>query len=165
MYAKLENNKLIYVPKDYNTGDYLIINFNKNEELMKQYGFKEVIDIKPEYDNNTQYLSVKDYTEKEDSIIINYKINEIEYQKQQPTLEEQISDINSVLDITLLATDEILTLIEPLLPEHLVQDIQSRTIDRLINMYSVMVKREIKDLDEVPIKYREQVREIIEKEE
>lgn len=59
MYAKLQNNKLIYAPRNYNTGANLILNFNKNIELIKLHGFKEVIDIKPEYDSSTHYLSIE----------------------------------------------------------------------------------------------------------
>ena len=88
MYAKLENNKLVYAPRNFNTGENLILNFNKNISLMKKYGFKEVIDNKQSYNNTTQYLSINYYTENEDNIIINYVINEIE--KKEPTLEEKI---------------------------------------------------------------------------
>ena len=74
MYAKLENNKLIYAPRNYNTGANLIINFNKNIDLMRQYNFKNVIDNKPDYDNNTQYLTISSYTENDDSINFFYLI-------------------------------------------------------------------------------------------
>lgn len=92
MYAKLENNKLTYAPKNYNTGANLILNFNKNIELMSKYGFKEVIDNKPEYDNSTHYLSIDRYTESENNIVINYKINEIEINKE-PSLEERVAEL------------------------------------------------------------------------
>lgn len=89
MYAKLENNKLVYAPRNFNIENKLIINFNKNEELMKKYDFKEVIDIKPEYDNTTHYISVSGYVENENNVIINYVVNEIETSKE-PTLEEKV---------------------------------------------------------------------------
>ena len=92
MYAKLENNKLVYAPRNFNTGENLILNFNKNEELMKKYGFKEVIDDKPIYDNTTQYLTINGYTENEDSITIDYTINEIEI-NNKPTLEDRIIEL------------------------------------------------------------------------
>ena len=89
MYAKLKNNNLTYAQKNFDTGANLILNFNKNIELMKKYGFKEVIDIKPDYDSSTQYLSVEGYVENENNIVINYTINEIEI-NHDPTLEERI---------------------------------------------------------------------------
>lgn len=95
MYAKLENNKLIYAPRNYNTGANLILNFNKNTILMQEHGFKKVIDIKPEYDDLTHYLSVDSYTENEDSITINYKLNEIKI-NNEPTLEERVSELERI---------------------------------------------------------------------
>lgn len=95
MYAKLKNNNLTYAQKNFDTGVNLILNFNKNVELMKQYGFKEVIDNKPDYDSSTQYLSVDGYVENEDNIVINYKINEIEI-NNEPTLEERVAELERI---------------------------------------------------------------------
>lgn len=95
MYAKLEDGKLIYAPKNYKTPTHLILNFNKNITLMEQYGFKEAIDIKPEYDAVTQYLSVDGYTEDENSIIVNYIIHDIETIIQEPTLEDRVSQLET----------------------------------------------------------------------
>lgn len=91
MYAKLIKDKLNYAPRNYNTGENLILNFNKNIQLMNQYGYKEVIDIKPNYDNSTHYLSVENYTENDENIVVNYKLNEI-VANNEPTLEEQIRE-------------------------------------------------------------------------
>lgn len=98
MYAKLENEKLIYAPKNYKTPTHLILNFNKNVELMEQYGFKEVVDTKPTYDNSTHYLSVEGYTEDENSIIVNYIIHNIEPTVQEPTLEDRVSELERVIE-------------------------------------------------------------------
>lgn len=92
MYAKLLNGVLEYAPINLNTGEHLIINFNKNISLMKQYEFKELIDIKPDYDNTIQYLSIEGYIENEDTITINYKINEIEINNES-TLEERVREL------------------------------------------------------------------------
>lgn len=42
MYAKLINNKLQYAPRNFNTGDNLILNFNKNTSLMKNMDLKKL---------------------------------------------------------------------------------------------------------------------------
>lgn len=98
MYAKLENNKLIYAPKNLKVGDKLILNFNKNVELMKQQGYKEIVDIKPSYDSATYYLTVSGYIEDEYSITVNYKLNEI-INNNEPTLEERIKELeNKMID-------------------------------------------------------------------
>lgn len=95
MYAKLENNKLIYAPRNLTTKEHKIINFNKNIVLMEQYGYKNVVDIKPEYDSNTHYLSVESYTENEENIIINYKLNEIIIDNT-PSLEERVAELERI---------------------------------------------------------------------
>lgn len=96
MYAKIENDKIIYAPKNYNTGKNLILNFNKNIELMKQCGFKKVIDNKPHYDNSVQYITDNGYVENSDNIIIKYIINEIE-EIQEPTLEERVIHLEKII--------------------------------------------------------------------
>lgn len=94
-YAKLMKNKLTYAPRNYNTGENLILNFNRNPILMNEYGFKEVVDIKPGYDSSTHYLSVEGYTESDDCITINYKLNKqvIDY---SPTLEDRITELERI---------------------------------------------------------------------
>ena len=98
MYAKLENNKLTYAPKNYKTPTHLILNFDKNVKLMGQYGFKQVVDIKPEYDSMTQYLSVDGYTEDENAIVTNYTIHDIELTPREPTLEDRVSKLEKVVE-------------------------------------------------------------------
>lgn len=95
MYAKLINNKLEYAPRNLTTKEHKITNFNKNIVLLKQYGYKEVIDIRPEYDNTTHYISVESYTENEDNIVINYKVNEIVVDNT-PTLEERVAELERI---------------------------------------------------------------------
>lgn len=99
MYGKLINETLEYAPNVYLaeysievekedeegniitetiTENIEIVNFDKNIELMKKYGFKEVIDIQPEYDINTQIAIVVGYIENEYSITIEYEIKDKE---------------------------------------------------------------------------------------
>lgn len=95
MYGKLKEGILSYVPINYELEDGRIItNFNQSEELMKQYGFKNVIDIQPVYDNKTQYLSVENYVENNDNITINYIINDIIV---TPTYEERLASVEEVI--------------------------------------------------------------------
>lgn len=166
MYAKLENNKLVYAPRNFKD-ENIILNFNKNTSLMKQYGFKEVIDIKPEYDNTTHYISVSGYVENENNVIINYVVNEIE-ENQEPTLEEQIAELeetnktqDELINTTMLATDEMYMMIEPLLSESVQTLSLERSVSKMVDMYVAMVQRGLKTIDEVPARYREQVKEIL----
>lgn len=72
---------------------------------------------------------------------------------------EKIKSINATQDelvnTTMLAADEMYCLLEPLLVDTLVD---SETVTPLINMYIAMIKRGLKTEDEVPAKYREQVK-------
>lgn len=71
MFAKLINNQLEPAPINYETGSYkdrdkeIIFNFNKNEELMRLYGYKPVIENTKE--EGHQYSIT--YEETENSII------------------------------------------------------------------------------------------------
>lgn len=98
MYAKLENNKLTYAPKNYKTSTHLILNFNKNISLMEKYGFKEVVDNKPEYNVETQYLHISGYTEDKTHIFVKYVVRSIEPTIQEPTLEDRISELEKVIE-------------------------------------------------------------------
>ena len=75
---------------------------------------------------------------------------------------EELKETNDVqdemIDINMLASDELYTLIEPLLVDML----NERGVSKLVDMYVAMVQRGLKTLDEVPTRYREQVREILE---
>lgn len=111
MYAKLENNKLIYAPINLKVGDKLILNFNKNVELMQQYGYKEVVDIKQAYDSNTHYLTVGGYTEDENSITVSYELNEIVI-NNEPTLEERVAELERINQEQQLMIQQLLLLNE-----------------------------------------------------
>lgn len=110
MLAKIINGRLQYAPRNYRTDNgQLIINFNKNEELMKQYGYKEVIDIRPDYNEKTQYIRILDYDDGE-VITINYGI--VDKEPLAPTgievLETQINENAEAIFNTQMAVDFLL---------------------------------------------------------
>lgn len=95
MYGKLKEGVLSYAPINYELEDGgLIVNFNVSKELMEEYGYKNIIDNPPMCDIKTQYLTIKDYTEDETSIIINYEIND---KIITPTIEERLLSVEEVL--------------------------------------------------------------------
>lgn len=97
MLAKIINGRLQYAPRNYSTDNgQLIINFNKNEELMKQYGYKNVIDIVPSCDKNTQYVQISGYDETDEAIIINYEIIDLPGVESIPTIEELIDRVETI---------------------------------------------------------------------
>lgn len=114
MYGKLTNNKLEYAPINYITDEgRMIFNFNKNIDIMKKYGFKEIINTIPEYDINTKEIIRDGFTETENNISINYTIiDKIEnplnteeqlelLKKQNIELINQINTMQEVLDFML----------------------------------------------------------------
>lgn len=164
MFAKLNNGVLQYAPNLFKTNDgYIITNFNKNISLMREFGFKELIDVKPSYSLNSQYIYVEGYTETSDAIIINYIIKDIESVSPLYERIEQLEKVNSyqdeLINISLLATDEMYMMIEPLLE---VAQVNEGRSSKMVDMYVAMVMRGLKSIEEVPLRYREEVRKILE---
>ena len=106
-YGILINNELEYAQSRYTTDEgQLIVNFDKNIEVMVQHGFKIVVDEKPEYDKDLQSLSVVGYEETDDSITIVYEVLNTPEPKPTPTLEERVISLESnSLDIVATTWD------------------------------------------------------------
>lgn len=82
------------------------------------------------------------------------------------TLEnEELKSTNDTQDelinTTMLATDEMYMMIEPLLLEAVQTLSLERSVSKMVDMYVAMVQRGLKTIDEVPARYREQVKEIL----
>lgn len=162
-YGKLENGVLKYAPRNYETIDGLIINFNQNEELMKQYEFKEIVDVYPSVGEN-QHFEFDKYTENETSITVNYKVieEEIDNSMEVNPIEARMNSIEDtnttqdiLIDTTMVATDEVFMLLEPLLGD--IQSVSEKSVSGMVNFYVVMVKRGLKTIEEIPERYREEV--------
>lgn len=97
MYAKIINGEISYAPDVFNTGMHLIVNFDRNIDLMKKYGYKPVVDIQPDYDPDTHCLSIGGYTENDNSIIINYKLND-KVINHSPSLEDRVADLEKIVE-------------------------------------------------------------------
>lgn len=106
-YGILINNELEYAQSRYTTAEgQLIVNFDKNIEVMAQHGFKIVVDEKPEYNKDLQSLSIVGYEETDDSITIVYEVLNTPEPKPTPTLEEMVISLESnSLDIVATTWD------------------------------------------------------------
>ena len=95
----------------------------------------------------------------------------------EPTIEERvelledenkkIKEVNNTQDIlidtTMMATDEIFMMLEPIL-EMIPQTMSlERSVSKMVDMYVAMVQRGLKTIEQVPARYREEVREILAK--
>lgn len=88
--------------------------------------------------------------------IVSYTGNVPSVYGLQKTNETQ----DNLIDVTLCATDEMFMMIEPLLnamPQN------ERMVSKMVDMYVAMVIRGLKDIEDVPERYREQVKEILNK--
>lgn len=89
MYGKLIDGVLKYAPTNYLTENgKLIFNFNTNIEVMLENGFKEVINVVPSYDANTQVVTMDSYTEEATTITVNYVVTAKPLSKEEQ-LENQ----------------------------------------------------------------------------
>jgi len=71
-----------------------------DEEILKQEGWLPLEDIKPEYDEETQYLVNDGYEVLEDKVIKKYRIEEIP--EREPNTLEQLT--NYILDVDMRLT-------------------------------------------------------------
>ena len=89
MYGKLIAGVLKYAPTNYLTENgKMIFNFNTNTEAMLENGFKEVINVVPSYDANTQVVTMDSYTEEATTITVNYVVTAKPLSKEEQ-LENQ----------------------------------------------------------------------------
>ena len=88
MYGKLIDGVIKYAPTNYLTENgKLIFNFNTNIEVMLENGFKEIINVVPSYDANTQVVTRDSYTEEDTTITVNYVVT-----AKPLTKEEQLEN-------------------------------------------------------------------------
>ena len=86
---------------------------------------------------------------------------------QTPTLEERVGQIEGVntiqdelINVSILATDEVFCMLEPLLSS--VNIINVKGVSRMVDMYVVMIQRGLKTIEDVPLRYRSEVKRILE---
>lgn len=65
---------------------------------------------------------------------------------------------NELINTTMMAADEMYMMLEPLLSELLINESNS---SKMVDMYVAMVQRELKSIEQVPERYKEQVRIIL----
>ena len=114
-------------------------------------------DIKSDIYSSKFYLSknasLDDFKEVKDKNIDEKLINKVAEIDQENLIQ------NELIDISLLATDEMFMMLEPLLEA---VQVDERGMSKMIDMYVAMVMRGLKTVDEVPLRYREDVRRILE---
>lgn len=135
--------KLIYLNKN-NINDYIEIDEEPEIELPEEPNIEE-----PEEILNGYTLAEAYYKLINANRVLKERVVELEKVNQEQ---------DKLINTTMLATDEMFMMLEPLLSEML--DLNIRSTSKMVDMYVAMVQRGLKKIDQVPAKYREQVKEI-----
>ena len=94
------------------------------------------------------------------------EIEKLQEEVVQLTDQTRIQD--ELINVTMMATDEVFTLLEPLLtsnPEPQLINSTFRTVKEvspMVDMYVAMVMRGLKTIDQVPLRYRPDVKAMLE---
>lgn len=81
---------------------------------------------------------------------------------QNEEVFDRIDTHDEIIDVNMLAIDELFTIIESLMVETYSLN-EKMEVNPMVELYVVMVQRGLKTLEQVPARYREQVRQILEK--
>ena len=100
IYVKLNiDNTIEYTKNVYTTEEgELILNFKANPELMKKYGFKELIDSPVEFDANYQTYTVS-YVEDADTITKQYSIVYLPIETLKEVKLKELADYDTSEDV------------------------------------------------------------------
>ena len=72
-----------------------------DEEVLLDEGWLPLEDIKPDYDEETQYLVNDGYEILEDKVIKKYRIEEIPEKEEPRDLEAEVEELREIIDILL----------------------------------------------------------------
>ena len=130
------------------------------EELLEIGALVEEI---PQVEVPSDKQIIYKYNKLENSVIYELIERPLTVEEQQTkdidVLKESSKTQNEMIDICLLATDEIYMMIEPLLS---INTFNVKGGSKMVDMYVAMVIRGLKTIDQVPVRYREEVRKILE---
>lgn len=76
-----------------------------DENILKDEGWLPLEDVKPEYDEEIQYLVNDGYEILEDKVIKKYRIEDIAEEVEPRDLEQEIDELRQALDILLGGED------------------------------------------------------------
>lgn len=124
---------------------------NEKQSIIKDNEHLFLILIAYHYDEN--YLLFSDEETSTDETWGNFVNNRISLLKDKN--EQQ----DGIINIQLMATDELYSMLEPLLASQ-IETYQGGS--KMTDLYVVMIQRGLKTIEEVPLRYREQVKEILE---
>lgn len=136
----------------------------KTEEELLQIG--ALVDSIPVVEVPNDKNIIYKYNQADNTVTYELVDRPLTAPEQNAKAIENIQQVNNnqddLIDITLMATDEMYIMIEPLLAAQ-PQFVNGKGVSKMVDMYTAMVIRGLKTIDEVPVRYREQVKEILAK--
>lgn len=93
--------------------------------------------------------------------VIDEKYVNMDYVVEMDKLKSTIEQNELTIDLLLYSIDEIYTSVEPLLDMVPMTIEGESNVSKLVNFYALMMKRELKTIEEIPERFREEVRKLI----
>lgn len=93
--------------------------------------------------------------------VVDEKYINIEYVVEIDKLKSTIEQNELTIDLLLYSIDEIYTSVEPLLAMVPMTIETENKVSKLVNFYVLMVKRGLKNIEEVPERFREEVNKLL----
>ena len=99
--------------------------------------------------------------------VVDEKYVNIDYVIEMNKLKSTIEQNELIIDLLLYSIDEMYTSVEPLLltllsPSIVIGIIEGESnVSKLVNFYALMIKRELKTIEEIPERFREEVSKLI----
>ena len=93
--------------------------------------------------------------------VVDEKYINIEYVVEIDKLKSTIEQNELTIDLLLYSIDEIYTSVEPLLAMVPMTIETENKVSKLVNFYVLMIKRDLKTIEEIPERFKEEVRKLI----
>lgn len=112
------------------------------------------------------YLGINDSADNYGEVIDEKYIN-MDYVVEMDELKESVTSMNeqsnTMIDLLLLTIDELYVSMEPFLAATpmTLDDIPQDKVSRFVNLYALMIKRDLKDLNDIPDRFKEDVEKLL----
>ena len=101
--------------------------------------------------------SLDDFEEVRDEDVKDFLLNKINELDEENIMQYEI------MDATMLVLDGVFNCIESISPSAITTSADNEEPNQIVNFYAIMVQRGLKDLDDIPDKYKEQIIKILNK--
>ena len=101
--------------------------------------------------------SLDDFEEVRDEDVKDFLLNKINELDEENIMQYEI------MDATMLVLDGVFNCIESISPSAITISADNEEPNQIVNFYAIMVQRGLKDLDDIPDKYKEQIIKILNK--